>query len=86
MQRLACARAKAAWEWGGYGLRTRADASGGERANLGGHPAPRPPEDRRLHGWCRKTLNGKVAFGNVKYYFAMAWNRQATREPMPSIT
>ena len=30
--------------------------SGDVRANLGGHPAPRPPGDRRLHGWCRKTL------------------------------
>ena len=46
--------------WSAPGLRTSENTSGDVRANLGGHPAPRPPGDRRLHGWCRKPLNGKV--------------------------
>ena len=45
--------------WSAPGLRTSENTSGDVRANLGGHPAPRPPGDRRLHGWCRKTLNGE---------------------------
>jgi hypothetical protein len=60
VQRPPRARVMAAWERGGYGLRTRADARGSERAVLYGRPAPRPPGDRRCHGWCWETLNGKV--------------------------
>ena len=46
-------------DWSAQGLRAGAAASGDARANLGGHPAPRPPGDRHrhAHGWCRETLN-----------------------------
>ena len=47
------------------GILMRTDASGDARANLGGLPAQRPPGDRHRHGWCRKTLNGKV----TKFHF-----------------
>ena len=45
--------------WSGPGLQTSVNASGDARANLGGRPAPRPPGDRRRHGWCRESLIGK---------------------------
>ena len=46
--------------WSAQGLREGAAASGDARANLGGHPAPRPPGDRRRHGWCNTIVNSKL--------------------------
>ena len=42
--------------WSAQGLREGAAASGDARANLGGHPAPRPPGDRRHHDRAEKVF------------------------------
>ena len=46
--------------WSAQGLREGAAASGDARANLGGHPAPRPPGDRRHHDRAEKVFVHKL--------------------------
>ena len=47
--------------WSAQGLREGAAASGDARANLGGHPAPRPPGDRRHHDRAEKVFVHKIS-------------------------
>ena len=42
--------------WGRWRMRTTEYTSGDVRANLGGHPAPRPPGDRRHHDRAEKVF------------------------------
>ena len=49
--------------WSAQGLREGAAASGDARANLGGHPAPRPPGDRRHHDRAEKVFVHTSAHG-----------------------
>ena len=47
--------------WGRWRMRTSEDTSGDVRANLGGHPAPRPPGDRRLPWLVPENPNRLIA-------------------------
>ena len=48
------------------GLREGAAASGDARANLGGHPAPRPPGDRRHHDRAEKVFVHTFSYGPLE--------------------
>ena len=52
--------------WSTQGLREGAAASGDARANLGGHPAPRPPGDRHRHD--------RAVLVSVHTLIAKGWN------------
>ena len=52
--------------WSAQGLREGAAASGDARANLGGHPAPRPPGDRRHHDRAEKVFVHTFFFASLQ--------------------